>query len=116
MQDETVTRARELRRDCSRAERICWEFLRSRRLNGVKFRRQHPIGSYFADFACVSKKLVVEIDGEHRAYQTERDARWAAALERDRNCNNRAVPPHPTSAPRGEERSMSLGQLDWTVL
>jgi very-short-patch-repair endonuclease len=49
-----VERARELRRDGSRAERICWELLRAKRLSGIKFRRQHSIGPYFADFACVS--------------------------------------------------------------
>ncbi len=49
MQDET-TRARELRRDGSRAEKICWEFLRDRRMGGVKFQRQHPIGPYVADY------------------------------------------------------------------
>ena len=48
-QDEDTTRkARELRRDNSRAERKVWELLRDRRLTGVKFRRQHPIGPYFA--------------------------------------------------------------------
>lgn len=55
MQDETVKRARELRRDGSRAEKICWELLRDRRIGCVKFRRQHPIGPYFADFACVPR-------------------------------------------------------------
>ena len=40
-----------------------WSVLRSKQVCGLKFRRQHPIGPYFADFACVSKKLVVEIDG-----------------------------------------------------
>ncbi len=50
-------------------------------MGGVKFRRQHPIGPYFADFACVAKKLVVEIDGEHHAFQVEADARRTAAME-----------------------------------
>jgi very-short-patch-repair endonuclease len=51
-------------------------------MSGIKFRRQHPIGPYFADFACVSRKLIVEIDGEHHADQTEADARRTAAMER----------------------------------
>ena len=53
-----------------------WQRLRARQL-GVKFRRQHPIGPYIADFACCSAKLVVEIDGDtHReAYDMHRD-RW----------------------------------------
>ncbi len=79
---KNVERARELRRDMSRAERICWKLLRDRRLSGVKFRRQHPLGPYFADFACVSRKLVIEIDGEHHAYQVEADARRTAFMER----------------------------------
>ena len=58
--DQTVKRARGLRRDASRAERICWEIVRARRMDGIKFRRQHPIGPYFADIACVAKKLVIE--------------------------------------------------------
>ena len=39
-----INRARELRRDSSKAERMCWELLRDRRMNGTKFRRQYPIG------------------------------------------------------------------------
>jgi len=125
MSDGKATRARELRRDGSRAERICWELLRGRRLSGVKFRRQHPIGPYFADFACVSRKLVIEIDGEHHAFQVEADARRTAAMEREgwrvlRFWANEVVqnpegiwimieqvlggggqPPHPSSPPTG---------------
>ncbi|HSI02530.1 MAG TPA: endonuclease domain-containing protein [Reyranella sp.] len=76
-----TTRARELRRDGSRAEKICWNLIRDRRINGAKFRRQHPIGPYFADFACVPQKLVIEIDGEHHAYQADADARRTAVME-----------------------------------
>jgi very-short-patch-repair endonuclease len=82
MHGQQITRARELRRDSSKPERLCWELLRDRRLSGVKFRRQHPIGPYFADFACISKKLVIEIDGEHHAYQKEADQRRTAFMER----------------------------------
>jgi very-short-patch-repair endonuclease len=45
------------------AEVALWTVLRRKRLNGRKFRRQHPIGPYIADFACVAAKLVVEVDG-----------------------------------------------------
>ena len=74
-------RARELRRDPSRAERICWELIRAHRMEGIEFRRQHPIGPYFADFACVSKGLVIEIDGDHHADKMEADARRTALME-----------------------------------
>lgn len=55
-------RARALRQVDNAAEARIWHRLRNRQL-GHKFRRQHPIGSYFADFACLELKLVVEIDG-----------------------------------------------------
>ena len=80
---EQIDRAREFRRDSSKAERICWEPLRAHRLNGIKFRRQHPIGRYFADFACVLRKLVIEIDGDHHADRVEADARRTADMERE---------------------------------
>jgi very-short-patch-repair endonuclease len=80
---DKVSKSRELRRDSSRAEKICWHLIRDRRINGVKFRRQHPIGPYFADFACISTKLVIEIDGEHHAFQVEADARRTAVMERE---------------------------------
>jgi very-short-patch-repair endonuclease len=67
----------------ARAEKICWDLIRDRRISGVKFRRQHPIGPYFADFACLSKKLVIEIDGEHHAFQVAADARRTTEMERE---------------------------------
>ncbi len=75
------TKARDLRRDPGRAERLCWELIRAHRMEGIKFRRQHVIGPYFADFACVSKRLVIEIDGHHHADQAEADARRTAFME-----------------------------------
>jgi len=83
MSTKKITRARELRRDGSRAEQICWDLLRDRRIEDAKFRRQHPIGPYFADFACVSRKIVIEIDGGHHAHQVAADARRTAAMERE---------------------------------
>ncbi len=55
--------ARRLRKEMTEAEVVLWTFLRRRALQGYKFRRQHPIGPYIADFACVSARLVVEVDG-----------------------------------------------------
>ena len=45
------------------AENALWQMLRGKKLEGYKFRRQHIIGSYIADFVCLSKKLVIEVDG-----------------------------------------------------
>jgi len=77
----TIERARKFRRDSSRAEKICWNLIRERRINGAKFRRQYSIGPYFADFACISRKVIIEIDGEHHAYQIAADAHRTAAME-----------------------------------
>ena len=60
----TVMRARELRRKPTLPECLLWQALRSRP-NGLKFRRQHPIGWYIADFYCSAARLIVEIDGEY---------------------------------------------------
>ncbi|KLN54142.1 endonuclease domain-containing protein [Variovorax paradoxus] len=56
-------RARSLRETPTDAESLLWYHLRDRRLANFKFRRQRPIGPYFADFACLEAKLVVELDG-----------------------------------------------------
>jgi very-short-patch-repair endonuclease len=61
--EKSRTRARDLRRGLTNAERIVWYGVRAHRLNGASFRRQTPVGPYIVDFVCHSAKLVVEIDG-----------------------------------------------------
>lgn len=77
-----ATRAKELRRDQTPAEALLWEQLRRRRFPGHRFRRQHPIGGYIADFFCHSARLVIEIDGAvhdlQKGYDAGRDA-WLRA-------------------------------------
>ena len=58
-----TNRARALRQSSGLAEDRAWTRLRGGRVDGYKFRRQHPIGSYYADFACDRLRLVIEIDG-----------------------------------------------------
>lgn len=72
--------ARSLRREMTDSERKLWSRLRGEQL-GVKFRRQHPLGNYIADFACLDPKLVVELDGSQHADQEEYDARRDAFLQ-----------------------------------
>jgi very-short-patch-repair endonuclease len=55
--------AREMRNDGTKAEAILWLRLKSRQVKGWKFRRQHPLSRFIADFYCHEKKLVVELDG-----------------------------------------------------
>jgi hypothetical protein len=59
--------ARELRHNQTDAEHKFWKQVRNRRLAGLKFRRQRPIGSYIADFICIEKRLIVELDGGQHA-------------------------------------------------
>ena len=59
----TVERARELRRRMTPPELRLWACLRGKRLAGLKFRRQHPIGPYILDFYCAPARLAVEVDG-----------------------------------------------------
>ena len=63
--------ARSLRRDDTSTEQRLWTALRYRRLNGVKFVRQLPIGPYIADFACRAAKLIVEVDGATHSAEEE---------------------------------------------
>jgi len=62
------------------AEQLLWRHLRSRSMSGLKFRRQHYIGSFIADFACVEKKLIIEVDGGQHAENTAQDADRTAYL------------------------------------
>lgn len=65
-------KARQLRKELTPAERKLWAVLRGDQL-GVSFRRQHAIGPYIADFCCVKKKLIIELDGGQHLEQVEYD-------------------------------------------
>ena len=73
----TLTNAQRLRRELTDAEKKLWRLLRSRQLNGAKFRRQQPIGPLIADFVCHDAQLIIEADGGQHA-ESRRDA--------DRDC------------------------------
>ena len=80
---ETIkSRAKLLRKETTVAEKILWNKLRNRQLEGLKFRRQHPIDIFIADFYCHENKLVVEVDGKIHDYQKEYDEGRTAELER----------------------------------
>lgn len=74
-------RARDLRHGAPVPERVLWGMLRDRRLAGLKFRRQVPVGPYFADFYCADALLVVELDGETHIAQGDYDDRRTAYME-----------------------------------
>ena len=69
----TRQHARDLRQGGTDAERKLWYRLRAGRLNGLKFRRQHPIPPFIVDFYCESRKLVVELDGSQHNEEVDRE-------------------------------------------
>ncbi|MFN9849411.1 MAG: endonuclease domain-containing protein [Alphaproteobacteria bacterium] len=80
----TRTFARQLRGAMSLPEVILWQAIRSRKVNGLRFRRQHPFGSYVLDFYCPEFRLCLEVDGASHGLGDRplrddiRDARLAA--------------------------------------
>src|SRR5688572_15615467 len=75
--------ARYLRRRATPAEREAWELLRDRRCEGLKFKRQHPVGDFIVDFYCPELGLVIELDGSIHEVpeQMARDDLRTAELE-----------------------------------
>jgi len=126
MKPQTV-RARRLRKQATEAERRLWQRIRNRQLDGAKFRRQVPIGPYIVDFACLSKRIIIELDGgqhvepEHSRRDVNRD-RWLEErgfrvlrfwdnevftnLDGVLAVIREAIlqPPHPSPLPKGEGR------------
>jgi very-short-patch-repair endonuclease len=76
----TQLRAQQLRQEQTMAEAKLWYYLRDRRLDGFKFRRQHPIERFIVDFCCPEQHLIVEIDGPIHQEQIEYDLARADAL------------------------------------
>ena len=76
------------------SERKLWSGLRNEKL-GAKFRRQHPLGHYIADFACLEVKLIVELDGSQHVNQTDYDTRRTGFL----NSQGLEVMRFPTDLP-----------------
>ncbi|MGQ0828685.1 MAG: endonuclease domain-containing protein [Bacteroidota bacterium] len=61
---KTFENAKALKKNQTNAEKLLWQVLRGRQLNGTKFRRQHPIEKFIVDFYCHEYKLVIELDGD----------------------------------------------------
>jgi very-short-patch-repair endonuclease len=80
---KTRERAQTLRREMTKAEAILWKKLRGQQVFNARFRKQHPIDPYIADFVCAKAKLIIELDGETHSTAEERahDARRTAFLE-----------------------------------
>ena len=76
-----VANARRLRKTPTEAETRLWSRLRRRQIDGHRFRRQVPLGSYVVDFACLEARLMVEVDGGQHAERIDADAARTAWLE-----------------------------------
>ena len=73
MKRNNIERSRELRKNQTDAEKELWAILRNRQLNGVKFRRQFPVGRYILDFYCPDYSLGIEADGGQHYERKGRD-------------------------------------------
>ena len=101
-------RARELRKAMTQAEQVLWKALRGRRMAGLRFRRQHPVGRFILDFYCPAAKLGLEVDGGIHDGQAERDEERSASSppEGTASCASatmKSSPPSPRSS-RGSKR------------
>ena len=77
MSNDTTIIAKSLRKRLTNTECILWKHLRAKQIEGLKFRRQEPIGKYIVDFVCHEKRIVIEVDGSQhsidKAIDKERD-------------------------------------------
>jgi very-short-patch-repair endonuclease len=76
----TKANARRLRGGMTDAERLLWRQLRHKQVAGLKFRRQHPLGSFICDFVCIEAALVIEVDGGQHAERRDSDEARTAWL------------------------------------
>lgn len=76
-----TARSYELRRSATEAERKLWPYLSARKMNGVRFNRQFPIGQFICDFVSREMRLMIELDGGQHALAAEYDVRRTRFLE-----------------------------------
>ena len=65
--------AKNLRKNLTDAEKLLWRKLRAKQIEGLRFRRQQPIGNYIVDFVCFEKLVVLEVDGGQHAEAADQD-------------------------------------------
>ena len=73
MTTKITKNAKSLRKNATKAETLLWSKIRSRQLEGIKFRRQQPIENYIVDFVCFEKRIIIELDGGQHANQKQKD-------------------------------------------
>jgi very-short-patch-repair endonuclease len=78
---EVASAAQRLRKQMTPAEAYLWQALRNYQLEGLKFRRQHPLAGFVLDFYCPALRLVIEVDGEIHQQQQEADTARTEKLQ-----------------------------------
>ena len=78
-----TTYKKSLRVDQTNAENMLWSHLRNRKMDNFKFRRQHVLQGYIVDFACLEKKLIIELDGGQHGEQQQYDIVRTRKLEKN---------------------------------
>ncbi len=73
MKNNITKIAKTLRKNSTKAERLLWRNLRAKQIDGLKFRRQEPLGDYVVDFICFEKRLVIEVDGGQHMIKVVKD-------------------------------------------
>ncbi len=68
-----ITFSKALRKRPTKAEQLLWRNLRMRQMEGLKFRRQQPIGNYIVDFVCFENRIIIEVDGGQHADEEKKD-------------------------------------------
>jgi very-short-patch-repair endonuclease len=104
----TLDLAKGLRRNMTPSEKALWQRLRSNKIAGLKFRRQHPVKYYIADFYCHEARLVIEVDGpiHDRIDRREHDQQRNGVMEDF----GKASPSPPRGGPgRGQYRQSHYG-------
>ncbi len=71
MTEKLTALAKNLRRQSTDTEQVLWKYLKAKRLNGFKFKRQQAIGKYIVDFVCFERKIIIELDGGQHAQEEQ---------------------------------------------
>jgi len=83
MTSKPTKHAKILRKNSTKAETLLWSKLRSKQLEGIKFRRQQPIGNYIVDFVSFERQIIIEVDGGQHANKKKEDQRRDQILTKD---------------------------------
>ena len=125
MGSNLIELAKNLRKKSTDTENYLWLFLRNRQIEGIKFRRQEPLGRFILDFVSYERKLVVEVDGGQHVLEKEKDKErdewlssqgyevlrfWDHEVLKNKDgvlevIREKLLTPHPDPLPQGERKS-----------